>query len=366
MVSARSQCRNACIDGGWLCSNASAWARNASIGSAAADRAGRAGVGGRRLRPAVARRTRTAAGSRPAPAARAGARTLRRTAAGRARPATARTGSPRRGRRRARTAPPRTGRTAGCAAAARLRSSSGSSSTSPSAIRSITAISSVSASRSAPATGTCSCLRFLISSSWRMPRRGSRIMMSPERIGARWTAAACARAATRRSARRSPGRAAFPRAPSPRARPAAASRRLPGRLDLDQRPDLDQAGRRGPKAFVGRPAGVADHAVSHLRLGEHGVDQIEDRLGRAEGAAERLFAPRLPAAARTFLECLPEPTVGRHVGALHAHDRLFLVADHEQGAPQRRAPSPVKNSAHSASMIAHCSGLVSCPSSTRR
>ena len=70
------------------------------------DPAERAAAGGRRLRPAAGRRTRTAAGSPPAPAARANARTLRQTAAGRARRAAARTGSPRRGRRRDRTAPP--------------------------------------------------------------------------------------------------------------------------------------------------------------------------------------------------------------------------------------------------------------------
>ena len=106
-----------------------------------------------------------------------------------------------------------------------------------------------------------------------------------------------------------------------------------GRLDLDQGPDLDQAGVGGLEAVVRRPAVSADHAVARLGLGKHRIDQIEDRLGRAEGPAERLFAPRLPAAARTGFECLPEPTIARHVGALHAHDRLLLVADHEQRAP---------------------------------
>ena len=54
VVSARSQCRNACIEGGWLCSNASAWARKASIGSFAAGprRASR------RLRPPPSPRSR--------------------------------------------------------------------------------------------------------------------------------------------------------------------------------------------------------------------------------------------------------------------------------------------------------------------
>ena len=110
---------------------------------------------------------------------------------------------------------------------------------------------------------------------------------------------------------------------------------LGGGLALDERPDLDQAWCARPEALVRGPVLAADHAVAGVRVGEHRIDEVQDRLGRAERAAERLRPPGLAAGAGARLQDLAEGAVGRDVGALHAHDRLLLVADHEQGAPDR-------------------------------
>ncbi len=59
---------------------------------------------------------------------------------------------------------------------------------------------------------------------------------------------------------------------------------------------------------------------------------MAERKDRPSGSSRQGWPAVLAPGSRTPAR---KSTVRRHVGALHAHDRLLLVADHEQGAPQR-------------------------------
>ena len=112
------------------------------------------------------------------------------------------------------------------------------------------------------------------------------------------------RAARRRSGGRSPGQGGSPRARWSHARSGSCQppALMAGSTSISGQTST-RPGARGPEAFVRRPAVPAHHAVARLGIGKNRVDQIEDRLGRTERPAERLFAPRLPAEARPRLEC---------------------------------------------------------------
>ena len=81
--------------------------------------------------------------------------------------------------------------------------------------------------------------------------------------------------------------------------------------------------------------GPGGHAVAGIGRLEHRIDQLQDRRRRAEREVQRLLAPRLPAGLGAGAKALPQALVGRDVRPLHAHDRLLLVADHEQRAARR-------------------------------
>ena len=162
------------------------------------------------------------------------------------------------------------------------------------------------------------------------------------------------------------------RAAPGRARRVASAERRPrlgrlGRLVLLGRPDLDEAGVAGAVGDVADGVGRRRQARRALRVGEDGVDRGEQRRDRAERQRERNALPRQPAAlGRAPRSSSPMAANMLRRGALEAVDRLLLVADGEQRArPARARPAPAKNSSASAVITCHCTGLVSCASSTR-
>ena len=156
--------------------------------------------------------------------------------------------------------------------------------------------------------------------------------------------------------------------------PAAATRQgIGGRLDR-------------PPAAIARPCQTASEpgALMLEAVGRPPTTPWRAPLASANTASTS--SEGSPAPSGTSVAAVPGARADRHpalwpsavgapgwqkncleVGALEAHDRLLLVADHEQ-RPRRPsgAPSPLKNSAESASTMAHWAGLVSWPSSTRR
>ena len=111
-------------------------------------------------------------------------------------------------------------------------------------------------------------------------------------------------------------------------------RRLIGVVDRPQRrPDFHQTALAAPERAVAyRCAGVGDHAVANLRIGEHGVDEVEDRRGGAERDVEIDGSQLKPGRLGMPGEPPPQPIELGRVGALEAEDRLFLVTHRKHRA----------------------------------
>ena len=135
------------------------------------------------------------------------------------------------------------------------------------------------------------------------------------------------------------------------------------------RPELDEAGRVRPRALVhGADGVVLEGEAAEMRGDREGrVDRREHRRGRAERSVEphvleaQLGAPAL-AAASSAGSC----SNSRGSAPWKPIDRLLRVADREEGATAPRArAAPGGEILGERRRISHCSGLVSCASSTQ-
>ena len=84
---------------------------------------------------------------------------------------------------------------------------------------------------------------------------------------------------------------------------------------------------------------LGGHAGTGSRLGKHGVGRSEHRPGRAEGFGQGKRRPRPLGGLGPVSKAAMGGGKRAGVGALEAEDRLFLVADREQGA-RRGAGAP--------------------------
>ena len=186
-------------------------------------------------------------------------------------------------------------------------------------------------STSAPATGTPARLRARISAWNSADRRCTRISTSPGRMARPPSAPGSARPLVKPAPDRRRDRAGQRFSGIVRRR--HVERRVPGMLVrllrlLEEGPELDAAGRV-------RVDGVVRHRsvqTSAGRPGEDGVDQREDRRGRAEGVEQVAVCERRAHVVEHRAEPHAHRAEGGRVGPLETVDRLLLVADHEDGA----------------------------------
>ena len=315
-------------------------------------------------------RTRTAAGARSACASAAGSRPTRLETAARA------------GARRSSSChsdPLRSGASAIRSSSSRpnsgdfstdasARSSSGRHRKSPSATRSCTAICSVSIRRSAPATPMPRAFSAETMTGANGARLRTRIRMSPARIGRpsrRQHLAGCRASRGWSSAMRAASRTTGERrARLGQRRPGLRRRRR--LIGLLSRPDLDQARVPGAIGDVRDRLARRGQPRRARRIGEDAVDRRQQRLDRAERQGERHAPPAhaRPRGALRRTRCRPRrtwraPRPGSCRSTASRRRRQTACA------ARRVAPCPEKNSSASARITCHCTGLVSCASSTR-
>ncbi len=247
-------------------------------------------------------------------------------------------------------------------AVARVKSSAGSSPARPAATRSATAIWAETSSRSWP----------------RPHRRDSSGRGSPPRRPAR----ACAPGSARRPGAR-PGRWRRPGSSrsAPPAPPAGRDDRralvsgastgavqASGSVSARARRSATAPPPRGRRPGTGMdrpPRGILEGQALVMRVeGEDRVDRLEDQAGRAERQGQRHVLEGEAGRARFLDPGRPGEGEFPRLGALEAVDRLLRVAHGEAGPGPGPGALAGGDSWVIARRISHCSGLVSCASST--
>ncbi len=199
---------------------------------------------------------------------------------------------------------------------------------------------SVSISRSAPATGMPDALMARMIDSNSAPRCRTRISMSPGRTAWRPSPSPTR---SRRSIQVLTAAGDLPRQLDPRASLGpCVERRIPwidlGPLvGLDQRPQLDQARRGLAHRLVDGRHRIGGQPGMGGRLPEHHVDRVEHHRHRPERVFQRHRLERQSGVGVGALEVAAHLRKGFRRRVLEREDRLLVVADREDRAPQRAA-----------------------------